>query len=397
MTDFYPPRLDPLFVRLCQSVAPWLGHWQYRMDLQVDQACLDRLNHVRDHRLLLLPNHPTYHDWIAVFLLSARVGEVFHYMAAHERFKGSEGRFLQRMGAYSIKRGLADRTSVAYTMELLMQPACRLVIFPEGGCSFQNDTVMPFRAGAVQIALQAMSKLVKRGEPLPDLYTVPISLKYRYTSDMGQAIHNTLSRLEQALQITPTGSEFYLRLRAVAERVMVSFECDYDLHSVGIEHLSWNQRIPRIKQHVLEACEQKLGLVTAANEPMRERVYKLQHVLEAEAETLGAQDAWTYESIHKAAARLLNFDAIYDGYVAAAPTPERFLDTLVRLEREVFAIGQPVPKGHRKVIIHIGEPINLKDHFQQYQKNKSSTVNAIVQQLQQTVQHNLEVGLKANC
>lgn len=83
-----------------------------------------------------------------MFLLSARLGEVFHYLVAHEAFQGLQGRLLTtRLGAYSIRRGLGDRRSVAQTLELLMQPACRLVVFPEGGCSFQNDTVMPFRGG----------------------------------------------------------------------------------------------------------------------------------------------------------------------------------------------------------------------------------------------------------
>jgi len=388
MSEFYPPRLNPTFVRLCQSVAPPIGYWQYRMTLEISPESRDKLAALRDYRMLLLSNHPSYHDWIAIFLLSARLGEVFHYLAAIERFKGSSGRFLQSLGAYSIRRGLADRPSIAQTLELLMQPDCRLVVFPEGGCSFQNDTVMPFRVGAVQMAFQAISKLVKRGEPVPDLYAVPVSIKYRYTEDMNQVIDETLSRLQKALEI-PQASDFYERLRAVAERVLVGLEQDYGLHTAEIANMPWNDRIPRLKTHILQKCEQKLGMTSALGEPIRERVYKIQHILESGAETLEADNLWTNEFIHKATTRLLNFDAIYDGYVAAAPTPERFLETLIRLEREVFGIDQPAPKGHRKVIIRIGEPMNLKDYFEDYQRDRSGTVNALVIQLQHTVQSHL--------
>jgi len=389
MSEFYPPKLNPVFVRLCQSVVPLVGYWQYRMTLEVSNASLEKIAALQDHRMLLLCNHPTYHDWIAVFLLSARLGEVFHYLAAIERFKGSEGRFLQTLGAYSIRRGLADRSSVAQTLELLMQPQCRLVIFPEGGCSFQNDTVMPFRAGAVQMAFQAMSKLVKRGEPLPDLYTVPVTLKYRYTGDMNRVIDETLSRLEKALQISEKSSNFYDRLRAVAERVLVGFEQDYGLKTPEITIFPWNDRIQRLKTQVLQECEQKLGMTAAPGEPMRERVYRIQHLLESREESV-RDDFWTDEAIHKATARLLNFDAIYDGYVAADPTPERFLETLIRLEREVFGIGQPPPKGDRKVIIRVGEPVNLKDYFERYQQNRSETVNTLVAQVRQDMQSLLD-------
>jgi 1-acyl-sn-glycerol-3-phosphate acyltransferase len=207
MTDFYPPRLNPLLARLCQSVLPVIGHLHYHVKLEVEQSCLDRLSALRDHRLLILPNHPTFHDWIAIFLLSTRLGEIFHYLAAYDQFRGWQGWLLQRMGAYSIRRGLGDRPSFAQTLDLLMQPQCRLVIFPEGGCSFQNDTVMPLRAGAVQIALQAMNKQVRQGESIPDLYVVPVSIKYRYVGDMNPVIHNTLVRLETALHLShPAGT-----------------------------------------------------------------------------------------------------------------------------------------------------------------------------------------------
>ena len=89
--------------------------------------------------------------------------------------------------------------------------------------------------------------------------------------------------------------------------------------------------------------------------------------------------------------RLLNFDAIYDGYVAAAPTPERFLDTLTRLEREVFNIERPRPKGHRQAVVQVGDPVNLKEHFSSYKQDKEETIKALTLQMQQAVQDNLDL------
>ncbi len=87
----------------------------------------------------------------------------------------------------------------------------------------------------------------------------------------------------------------------------------------------------------------------------------------------------------------MNFDAIYDGYVAQNPTQERFLDTLTRLEREVFDIDKPPPKGHRQATVKIGEPFNLKDVFADAKRDRGYTVNAVMLEIQQAVQKNLDL------
>ncbi len=150
---------------------------------------------------------------------------------------------------------------------------------------------------------------------------------------------------------------------------------------------------------MLEQCERQLQLTPAPNEPNRERVYRIQHVLEktytatVEAGSNGiyleAADSW--EVMRKSLSRVLNFDAIYDGYVAEKPTPERFLDTLTRLEREVFNIDQPPAKGRRQAFLRVGKPIHLQDYLPDYGRDRAATVTQLTQRLQQTVQSNLDV------
>ena len=93
--------------------------------------------------------------------------------------------------------------------------------------------------------------------------------------------------------------------------------------------------------------------------------------------------------------RLLNFDAIYDGYVAESPTPERFLDTLMRLEREVFHLEHAQPKAARKAYFYIGDPINLKGYLADYQRDRSGTTDRLAEQIHQTMQANLDQMNKA--
>jgi 1-acyl-sn-glycerol-3-phosphate acyltransferase len=387
---FYPPQLNPLFTRICQSFSYPIAYCVYQLELAIAPADIERLKAIEDERIIYLPNHPTLDDGVVLFLLSTRLGQLFHYIVAYEAFKGLPGKFLQRIGAYSIRRGLGDRASIVQTLKLLQEPACRLVIFPEGGCSYQNDTVMPFRSGAVELALKALNRLAQHHTTIPNFYLVPVSLKYRYTSSMNSVIEQTLSRLEKALSIEPVVPDCYQRLRMIAEQVLLNLEQEYDIDNNLTTEKNWNQRIEQLKNLVLEKCEQKLNLTSATNLPMRERVYKIQSILESRSEKLSQEQA-TYNALYQTTVRLLNFNAIYDGYVASDPTPERFMDTLIRFEREVFQIEHPRPKGHRKAHLSIGEIINIKHYFDQYKQNRETTVENLTQQLQQNVQSNLDL------
>jgi hypothetical protein len=379
---FFPPQQQPLLIRLIQSVSYPLMSLLYQFHIQVTETEVARVRILDEARLVYICNHPTMEDGVAMFGLSTRIGQLFHFIVAWESFKGIQGRFLQAMGCYSIRRGLGDRASIAETLRLLKEPRCRLVIFPEGGCSYQNDTVMPFRSGAIQMPLQVMAHLSKQS-PMPDLYLVPVSLKYRYFQPMDQVIDKTLAGLEEALGISPVDSDFYSRLIAIANQVLHRLEAEYGLSH--LPDLDWNQRIERLRQQVIAQCEQQMGLEPAASLPVRERVYKIQALLETNSPQTEID-----ESLYWTTVRLLNFDAIYDGYVAEDPTPERFLDTLMRLEREVYQIEHLKPKAYRKAIFKLGEPINLKSYVKAFQTDKSGTVEHLTRQIQQIVQTNLE-------
>jgi 1-acyl-sn-glycerol-3-phosphate acyltransferase len=385
---FYPPKLNSPLVWTAQRIAPKVAQIIHQLNLIVTADPDVSLDSLIPERCLLLCNHPTFDDPIAMFLLSGYLNQPFYYLTAYEQFTGWKGWFYQQLGAYSVQRGMADRNSIVQTLELLVQPQCKLVIFPEGGCSFQNDTVMPFRPGAVQLGLQALARSAKRGQPVPDIYAVPISLKYAYIGKMKPVIDKSLRNLEKALGIKPHG-DYYERLRVAASEVLAQCERDYGV--VPDAHLDWNQRIENLKANVIQQSEAKLGLPPAPKDPDRERVYRLRHALEQQQTIVLEDGSDDWAVISKSLMRVLNFDAIYDGYVAEKPTPERFLDTLTRLEREVFGIDKPRPKGHRHAFLRVGKPVNLKDYLDAYSKARSDTVTLVVQQLQQTVQQNLDI------
>ncbi|MFK8182950.1 MAG: lysophospholipid acyltransferase family protein [Phormidesmis sp.] len=399
---FYPPKSWPLLIRLVQGISYPLAQWLYKCQISVNEDGLGRVKAIDDSRIVYVCNHPTMEDGITLFVLSARLGQLFHYVVAYEAFKGLMGWLIQHLGCYSIRRGLGDRTSISQTLTLLKQPQCRLVIFPEGGCSYQNDTIMPFRSGAIQLPMSVLAQLAKKAASpadIPDFYIVPISLKYRYQQPMQRVISDTLERLEDQLGITSTApdADNYQRLRQVAHQVILNIEAEAQLPPE--EGMNWNERIERLRQVFVRKCEAKLNIEPAENLALRERVYKVQALLEdaEQADTpITHEEQIDREAVFWDTVRLLNFDAIYDGYVAESPTAERFLDTLIRLEREVFHLKDAPHKAPRKACFYVGDPINLKDYLADYKGDRTGTVNRLSEQLRTTMQQSLNQMSTAN-
>ncbi len=390
--SFYPSSIHPLLVGLAQWFAPLVGQWHYRFKLEIDSESLDRLRSLRDKRLVLLPNHVCFDDPPVIFNLSGRVGLRFQYLAALELFHSAIGVWLQRLGVYSIRRGFADRTSIAYTLDLLCDPDCKLVIFAEGGCSFQNDTVMAFRPGAIQMALQALNRFHKRSEPLPDLYLLPVGIKYRYVQDMSEVIEASLQGLERTLGLEAQGTP-YQRLRQIAAQRLKFWETELNLDPPHDSSL--NERISGLIASILALAEETLDLEKVLNDTYRDRAYRIQEFLK---DSFSHQDLQVTKSKNEqnfkldlATKQVLNYIAIYEEYVAESPTHERFLDTLIRLERDVYRLDQPPPKGDREVFVKIGEPINLKNWFPVFLRDRTGTVEALSQQLQQQVQAQIDI------
>ncbi len=389
---FLPPRLNPVFTRLCQSISYLVAGSLYQIRLKVEDTDVEKIKGLGDERIIYLPNHPTLDDGMALFMFSARLGQLFHYLVARDSFKSWLVYFLPLVGCYSMRRGVGDRSSIAQTIQLLTQPQIRLVIFPEGGCSYQNDTVMPFRSGAIAMAFQALTKLAKQEKNLPPIYLVPLSVKYSYLNPMNSQIDNTLTRLEKALKISKLNNNFYERLRNVGEQVLIKMEQEYGIQSLIIEssNTDWNERINLLKNQLLEQCELKLNLQGNFNFPTRERVYKIMATLESNLEQQDNYNPEIEQFIKRTTFQLLNFDAIYDGYVAEDPGQERFLDTLNRLERSVFQLDKPSRKGSQEVRIKVGDPLNLVDYYSSYKKDKINTVEKLTQIVQEIVSQNLQ-------
>ncbi|NIM98462.1 MAG: hypothetical protein GTO24_10405, partial [candidate division Zixibacteria bacterium] len=91
------------------------------VEVEVKEEDLRRLRELKNHRVILTPNHSGEKEPYILFSLSKMLREEFYYLTAKEVFERNllEGWLIQRLGAYSINRGTADRNSFRMTRQLL--------------------------------------------------------------------------------------------------------------------------------------------------------------------------------------------------------------------------------------------------------------------------------------
>ena len=398
MLDFKPPKPNTTLIQVAKAFIPLINRLCLKgLTLDIDAESVTRLKMTDGHPTVLAPNHAARADPAVMFFLSKQASQQYYYMTAREtfgkgRFGGLQSFLLQRFGAYSIVRGTADRNAFRATRELLSGGDASLVIFAEGEISRQNDTVMRFERGIVQLCFWALDDMVKAEVHKP-LYIVPIGIKYHYPQDMWDDIDAALTELEEHI-LPPAGRtpiERYERLRRIGVAIFKTLAAEYQ-YKVD-ETVPLDMHIEKLKEQILSHAEKIMGIHSDTD--VLTRVRSLKNIVDAEVykdiEQMTEYERKIHEELlqkfqrfYPDLERLINFISITDGYVAEEQSPERFLDVIIRLEREVF--GTSKMRGPRVASVRVGEPKDLRECYDTYKAEKRETVEQITFELETTVQ-----------
>ncbi len=395
MLDFRPPLDSPPLIKLVNICLPWYMKYSLH-DTKVQPApgAIERFKSYAGKRALICPNHSNRHDPQIMFDFSRLAGESFNYVAAREVFDwdhGLNGWWLQHLGCYSVVRGAADRESFKMTKKVLSEGKKKLVLFPEGEISRQNDTLMPLESGAAQLTFWAVEELAKQaaGAGIEPVYVIPMALKYTYPKDIQSGLKRTLSVLEENLGIKPDDDSCYHRLRKVSAKLLETLEKEYSMKPDG-EDL--NDRVAKLRQSILTNVSHQLQVALPTNVRQLEMVRVLRNHIDdfiyapevdfSEYEKkIHDERAATLRGFYADLDRVVNFIAIYDGYLKEQLTQERFGDILDRLEREILRSREPSFRGSRVTLLDVGEPINLSERYADYKSAKKATVAKVTDEI----------------
>ena len=368
--------------------------------LEVVGDGLVRFAALKGKRTVICPNHPTSDDPQTLFAFSKEVGEDFNFLAAREVFDwdyGLRGWAFQMVGCYSVVRGAVDRESFKTTRRLIVEGRKKLVIFPEGEISRQNDTLMPLESGVAQMAFWALEELQKKGVDEP-VFILPVANKYTYRGNIRGALARSLTRLEDKLDIASSHEDsLYQRLRKVADKIIVTIEREYN-HKPAADS-NYNDRIVGLREAILRKLARTLEVelpgdgsqldwVRVLRNRMDDYIYSDEDELSDYEKRIHEERAAEVKAFYHDLDRVVNFIAIYDGYLRDRLTQERFADVLDRFEREVF--GKAEPKGARTILLDVGRPINLADFYADYKASKKATIQRVNEELAQQIATMLE-------
>lgn len=368
-------------------------------DTQVElvPGAVERFGTVAGKRGMICPNHSNRHDPQVMFAFARVVKEDFNFIAAREVFdwsRGWNGWWLQHLGAYSVVRGAADRESFKMSRKIITEGKKKLVLFPEGEISRQNDTLMALESGAAQLcfwAVEELSKTNSNGDmPSWPICLLPVAIKYTFRTDVRHALEKSVSVLEEKVGLTqPTDKGLVERVRAVAHTLLVALENEYDCKPKDGEPL--NNRITNLRAHILKNAANHLRVELPANAKQLDSVRVIRNTLDDfiycdEApkseyqRRLHDEKGSIIRGLYRDLDRVVNFIAIYEGYLGETASQERFADILDRLETEIMG-GEPSFHGPRQVLVDVGSAIDMSARFADYKKDKRSVLQATTEEV----------------
>jgi 1-acyl-sn-glycerol-3-phosphate acyltransferase len=409
---FLPPKVNPLVLGLARRLLPTMfRRYAGGLEVRISEADLGRRRTHKRQRLLLLPNHPTHYDPMVMMEVSSRLEEDFLFVAAREVFdrdRGFHGWLLQRCGVYSLIRGAVDRESFALTQKILQEGKNWLVIFIEGEVSMENDTVIPFEAGVLSLALRSQHALAEgtsAGGETPPIHVGPVAMKTRYKPGVEGAITRAIAVLEERVGLGAADRraaerfESWEQLRSRIDRiggaVLQAVEQAYLM--TPAKGATVDERIDALRSRMLSKMESFLEIPTPPAGPraptlldrvrtIRNKMDRIVHAYGEVAEAASAYERRQLELRRQAfvdfyadLGRLVNFLTLRGDYLATA-TPERFAEVVLRLEQEI--LGKPRLVYPRTVDVQVGELVNLRDHLPAYARDKKKTAAELAERLE---------------
>ena len=344
------------------------------------------------------------------------------------------GWVFSRLGGIPIQRGKLDLLALKTARKLFVDGRLPLAAAPEGGNNGHNEIVSPLEPGIAQLAFWCAEDLAEQNRH-ESVVILPIGIQYRYvdppwnklTELMGQMETDcgigypdseTLDALRQQFaqsRVASFGKEdnvepdLYIRLYRLAEHLLTLMEGYYkDFYSVSFESPDEDlglssqlaKRLNELMDKSLRVAESYFGLRPRGS--VIDRCRKLEQagwdrIYREEAEILPPVELGLANRVAEEAdlrmwhMRLVeSFVAVTGRYVKEHPSVDRFAETALLLRDMVAKLKGEVPRGDRlgaqRAIATIGNPIDVGERLEQYQKKRRGAIAQLTADLQTSME-----------
>ena len=142
--------MEPLFYKM---IRPFLYIWY---TFKMKPIVINKEYIPKKGKCVLAGNHTNNLDCITLGYATKRC---IRFVAKDELTKGFKGIFFKIMGIVPVNRKIHDK-SVIPTCEKLLNEDAIVGIFPEGTINKTKDIIMPFKKGAIVMAMETNSPVI---------------------------------------------------------------------------------------------------------------------------------------------------------------------------------------------------------------------------------------------
>ena len=355
---FVPPKRGTFWWHVFRPILP---HYLRKTAGITGVTCLgvEKLRASLDagHGVMLAPNHCRPCDPMVLGPLSYAVGRPLHIVASWHVFNQHwlQTFLLPRLGVFSIYREGSDREALKTAMQLTAEAKRPLVIFPEGVISRHNDRLNHLMEGTALMARGAAKQRAAENPP-GRVVVHPVAIRYLFDGDVASAILPVLRDIEHRLTWAPQEDlSLKERIAKIGGALLALKETEYfGAPQAGGIH----SRLEGLIDRILVPLEEEWVKGRREKEIVG-RVKLLRTAIVPEMAAGGLSEAELQRRWRQLAAMYLaqQLSCYPPDYLAADPTPERFLETVERFEEDLT--DKTRVHAPMRAIVEVGDAVEV--------------------------------------
>ncbi|TGN19835.1 lysophospholipid acyltransferase family protein [Leptospira idonii] len=400
-SSFIPPSFEFPVAWTLDLGFPIFSKLLFNLDgVEISREEERQLRDLRNKRVVYLSNHPSDAEPAIAYYVANQIGTRFSYMASRNIFNwgyGLVGEIIKRVGAFSVLSGGGDREAVKMAKNILSESDGKLVMYPEGMLSGENDNLVPFMPGLANLAFAGLEEALKK-DPTADLFIQPSFVKYKISGNRDSIlseIESSLQRIEKKLKIYPGGRTLLRRFLTVGRVLLEETEYELGVPKIDIEGKDFDYRLGRARHTALNQAGAILNVkfhdTDHAIQKIRDLFTSLDS-LEAGMPLPSTPKDLSPQNI-KRARQLV--DTAYTFLITKPknliqwPSAERLIEWIYSFEKHVF--GKTEFRA-RKAHVLITPAFSITPFFRTYQSNKKEGISSLMVEIRRQMESLVEKG-----
>jgi len=398
LSEFKPPKPNKAIIGLCKLLFPVYAKFVAHLTFEFVEGSDHPLEVLKGKPAAVLIDHADKQDPLVVIALAKHMRDSVYCAVAREVFDwhhGILGWFFQRFGCYSVNRGSPDFRSMHTTQRILTHTDAKLVLFPEGEVTGDDQSVHEINRSLMHILLNMQNEIAKSDSPR-SIWVLPVGVSYRLETNLESSVNKTLKTVERHLSIRKN------RDKDPATRAKLAMEALLD----GLaRHYKWtlakeqpqHAQVLSLAQHICERISKHTGGEPGEKPSTEQFLCSLRnHVVEE----LGARKN---HSPHHQKFRRAPSNS-YREFLHDLDRVERLLIVQRVLQRPTSPIqicrivdfleselcGRMTSKGRQCASVFIGKPIEVLPHLQLYKSCKNSAIDELTACIRDQLQSALD-------